>query len=88
MSTIKLTLKEVDCVVTGYDILINKLHSLIDKDITNLGLYKGESYTVESVCPESDEVGLLTFGCCRGEYYEENKNIRLSGLLEGRVELL
>ena len=88
MNKIELTLEEVGCVVTVYDILINKLHSLIDKDITNLGLYKGESYTVESVCPESDEVGLLTFGCCRGEYYEEDKNIRLSSLLEGKVELL
>lgn len=40
MSNIKLTLEEVDCVVTGYDILINKLHSLIDKNITSLNLYK------------------------------------------------
>lgn len=43
---------------------------------------------MESVCIESDEISLLIFGSCRGEYYEEDKNIRLSSLLAGKVELL
>ena len=73
--------------VEQYEEIRESLYTLIDNDLSGLKLHKNDDYSIVDIDLGVDHVELSVYGSSRGESYEESVYIKLSSLLEGKVEV-
>ena len=83
-----LTINRIRESVEQYEEIRESLYILIDSDLSGLKLPPNDDYSIVDIDLGVDHVELSMYGSSCGESYEESVYIKLSSLLEGKVEVV